>query len=334
MSDCISPTAKPILLDLFCRAGGCTKGYQDAGFYVVGVDIEPQPNYCGDEFYQADALEFMTKLIKRLWIPPQNLFSYTDGYQLKDFAAIHASPPCQAFSALRNLRNQKEHVNLIPQTRALLKAAGKPYIIENVPGAPLKACLTLCGSMFGLQTDCGAELRRHRLFETNWFSGDVPKCNHGHSRPIVICVAGDHPRDGSEFTLRAAPQRAKGKQPSNVISITGHSAEIKSTISVHGDHARRGEASAKRKRLLTITGHSAQTNVRERVVTVTGSTPQQDEEHNRVRECFSMEQARKAMGISWMAMKDLSQAIPPAYTQFIGRRLMEQLSSTERVVLR
>jgi DNA (cytosine-5)-methyltransferase 1 len=33
---------KPKLLDLYCGAGGASKGYQRAGFYVVGVDINPQ----------------------------------------------------------------------------------------------------------------------------------------------------------------------------------------------------------------------------------------------------------------------------------------------------
>jgi len=70
---------KPRLLDTFCKAGGCTKGYQRAGFYVVGVDIELQPNYIGDEFYQADALEFIQ----------------AHGHE---FDVIHASPPCQAYS--------------------------------------------------------------------------------------------------------------------------------------------------------------------------------------------------------------------------------------------
>ena len=142
-------------LDLFCCAGGATKGLQRAGFHVTGIDIKPQPRYCGDAFIQADALK-----------PPVDL---------RRFDFIWASPPCQAFTALRNLqRNQhgpKEYPNLIPQTRAMLLAAGVPYSIENVEGAPLgdsSGCLiVLCGTMFGLQVpDGSAVLRRHRLFET------------------------------------------------------------------------------------------------------------------------------------------------------------------------
>ena len=78
--------SRPRLLDLFCGAGGAAKGYQRAGFYVVGVDINPQPNYCGDEFHQADAMEILDILVAGgTW----------EGYTLADFAAIHASPPCQ-----------------------------------------------------------------------------------------------------------------------------------------------------------------------------------------------------------------------------------------------
>ena len=102
---------KPVLFDLFCCAGGATKGYQQAGFYVVGVDIEPQPDYCGDEFIQADALTV----------------------DLTRADAIHASPPCQGYST--QTADRSKHRRLIPEVRDLLEAAGVPFVIENVEGA-------------------------------------------------------------------------------------------------------------------------------------------------------------------------------------------------------
>lgn len=133
---------KPRLLDLFCGAGGATKGYQRAGFYVVGVDIKPQPHYCGDEFYQADAL----------------------GFPLEGYDAYHASPPCQYYSMMQNIhKNRDKHNNLIPPTRERLMGNGKPFVIENVYKSPLKGQLMLCGTMFGLP------LRAHRFFETNFY---------------------------------------------------------------------------------------------------------------------------------------------------------------------
>lgn len=130
----------PILLDAFCGAGGATKGYQRAGFRVVGVDIEPQPNYCGDDFVQGDAIAF----IKRYG---------------RMFAAVHASPPCQYYSNL-NAYNHCEYPDLIPDTREALKASGRPWVIENVPRAPLIDPVTLCGQEFGLL------LYRPRKFES------------------------------------------------------------------------------------------------------------------------------------------------------------------------
>ena len=112
---------RPRLLDLFCGAGGAARGYQLAGFHVTGIDINPQPRYAGDEFVQADALT----------------------YPLDGFDAIHASPPCQAYTSLRVMWNAIEHADLIPSTRANLIESGLPYVIENVPGAPLRNPLAL-----------------------------------------------------------------------------------------------------------------------------------------------------------------------------------------------
>jgi DNA (cytosine-5)-methyltransferase 1 len=170
-------TPKPRLADLFCGAGGCAKGYQRAGFYVVGVDINPQPNYCGDEFHQADALAF----------------------DLTGFDAVHASPPCQAFTTMRVMPNAKEHPDLVDPTRKRLQSTGLPWAMENVPGAPLDvhppsllsdvSGVTLCGSMFGLN-DGTYELRRHRLFESNVPIAQ-PSCRH---RLPVVGFYGDHAR--------------------------------------------------------------------------------------------------------------------------------------------
>ncbi|QCW22049.1 DNA methyltransferase [Gordonia phage Yakult] len=133
------------LLDLFCGVGGAARGYQQAGFYVVGIDIEPQPDYCGEEFIQTDALDFLR----------------TDGHE---FHAIHASPPCQASSAMTKGTNGQrgyDHPQLIPDTRDQLSVFDVPTVIENVQGADLRRDLVLCGEMFGLG------VIRHRLFEVS-----------------------------------------------------------------------------------------------------------------------------------------------------------------------
>jgi DNA (cytosine-5)-methyltransferase 1 len=170
------------LLDLFCGAGGCSAGYQRAGFYVVGVDINPQPNYCGDEFVQADAL------------------AYLHGCPRPGFDAIHASPPCQAHTSMKAMWNAREHPDLIADTRELLIRSGLPYVIENVPGAPLVDPVTICGTALGLGSG-EHELRRHRIFETNW-SLLAPPCAHG-GRPRTIGVYGDHARDRRRDMSRA-----------------------------------------------------------------------------------------------------------------------------------
>jgi DNA (cytosine-5)-methyltransferase 1 len=135
---------KPRLLVAFCGAGGDTAGWQRAGFHVTGVDLHSQPNYCGDVFVQADALSFLRT---------------TD---LSAFNAIVGGPPCQAYSDLQK-QNKREYPRLIEPFRAILRAWGGPYVIENVEGAPLVDPIMLCGTMFH-----GLRVIRHRLFESNF----------------------------------------------------------------------------------------------------------------------------------------------------------------------
>ena len=142
------------LLDLFCGAGGAAVGYNRAGFDdIVGVDIEPQPNY-PFRFIQADALTYRDALP---WV--------------RRFDLVHASPPCQRFSVATTVTDR--HPDLIEPTRAMLQAAGIPFVVENVAQAPLRRDLILCGSMFGL------DVQRHRAFELSGFPLVlVPSHNH------------------------------------------------------------------------------------------------------------------------------------------------------------
>jgi len=132
------------LLDTFCKAGGAGAGYAQAGFEVVGVDIEPQPHY-PYEFHQADALQFIAD----------------HGHE---FDAIHASPPCQDYTwaSIQHKKNGKKYPDLLAPTRDALIKTGLPYVIENVVGAPLLNPIVLNGLFFGLR------VRRTRLFEMNF----------------------------------------------------------------------------------------------------------------------------------------------------------------------
>ena len=144
------------LLDLFCGAGGAAMGYHRAGFEVVGVDIKPQPHY-PFEFHQADALT----------------------YPLEGFNAYHASPPCQAWCKYKNVHKDlaDKYPDVIACIRQILKQTSKPYVIENVPRAPLADYIVkLCGSSFYLP------IRRHRHFESN-IPVMTPPCNHSWQKP-------------------------------------------------------------------------------------------------------------------------------------------------------
>ncbi len=138
------PSSKKRILDLFCCAGGAGIGYKSAGFEVVGIDINPQPNY-PLTFIKADALKL-------------------DAGFIATFDAIHASPPCQSYSDLaKRNKNADAWPRLIEPVRAMLEKSGLPYVIENVEGAPLKNPIMLCGTMFK-----GLRVLRHRLFEANF----------------------------------------------------------------------------------------------------------------------------------------------------------------------
>ena len=160
---------RPRLLDLYCGAGGAGVGFDRAGFDVVGVDIAPQPDY-PFAFHQLDALFVLHCLLHN----GGSTFTHPDGraefLTLSDFAAVHASPPCQASCMLTKGTNKgREYLNLIPQTREALAALNLPTVIENVQGADIRRDLTLCGEMFGLG------VIRHRYFELSGFLAPQPK---------------------------------------------------------------------------------------------------------------------------------------------------------------
>lgn len=139
---------RPVALDLFCCQGGASQGLDAAGFQVVGIDIVEQPNY-PFPFIRADAITTLPRGFDFVW----------------------ASPPCQAHTLAQRIQGN-EHPDLIDPTRAMLRASGIPYVIENVVGAPLENPIMLCGAMFGLMT------YRHRLFECSFPVSVPPHPDH------------------------------------------------------------------------------------------------------------------------------------------------------------
>lgn len=264
-------------------------GYHRAGFDMTGVDIRPQPRY-PFRFIQADALEYLSS-------------------HGQEYDAIFASPPCQAYSVLKHLARHG-HPMLIEDLRGVLQATGKPYVIENVIGAPVRFPLLLCGSMFRLQTTCGAQLRRHRLFESNLLLMSPGPCQHGELTRAV---------NGHEFRNEASRWQERRKDTISVCGDTPHNPRI----------WRAAQRGMKPPTIMGVGATPRDPNaerLKYKTITVTGNTPQQNVVRNQIRETFSVAEARVAMGIPWMTMRELSQAIPPAYTAWIGSQLRQAIS--------
>jgi DNA (cytosine-5)-methyltransferase 1 len=159
---------KPRLADIGCGAGGAGAGYA-SWFDVTGIDIAPQPRY-PFPFIQADMLTV----------------------DLEGYDAIHLSAPCQrwSLSTLGQRRNGKEYPDLITPMRPRLEATGKPWVMENVPEAPLRADVQLCGCHFGLIMPGVGYLKRLRSFELSWHPAPI-RFRHRHEGPAIsICGHG------------------------------------------------------------------------------------------------------------------------------------------------
>lgn len=239
------------VLDLFCNAGGAGMGYRRAGFEVFGVDLHRHKNY-PFAFHRGDAIAVLEALLRGDKVS----FTRRDGtivfLTLADFDFIHASPPCQGYTALRHAPGTKGAPLMIDSVRTLLALTGLPWTIENVEEARWAMIdpITLCGSMFGLGAQ-GCQLRRHRLFESN-IGLTAPSCQHD-ARPV---------------------------------------------IGVYGGHARRRAASA-------------------------GGRGTRDEWEGGHRAAMS-----EAMGMDWATCAEMSEAIPPAYTEHLGRQLLALITAS------
>lgn len=211
----------PKLLDFFCCEGGASMGSSRAGFDVYGVDLFVDYTQKRYPFasHKGDAILALCRLLAGEALP----FTHKDGtvewLTLADFAVVTASPPCQAYSITKHSHNNI-HPDLVGPVRYLLRQTGLPYVMENVPGAPLDNPLTLCGAEFGLTaTDVDGtllHLKRHRLFESNVFLTGLGGCRCRELKRRGYAVGGAY-GGGSVDRAHAKNVRRGGYTPSKPI---------------------------------------------------------------------------------------------------------------------
>jgi DNA (cytosine-5)-methyltransferase 1 len=223
------------VVDLYCCQGGAAMGYHHAGAtHIVGHDLAAQPRF-PFVFVRGSALDLTVEYIRQ-------------------FDFVHASPPCQGLTEMNN--DKSRHLNLIPETRALLDAAGVPYVIENVRAARAHMInpVSLFGTMFDLHavdsTGRRFDLSRERLFEVGGWDLSAP-LDPGPRHPIANVI-------GGHFRVRGGDFRT-GKGTGRTVDLPGED-----------------------------------------------------------RRALAMQ----LMGMPWATMSGMSEAVPPAFTHYIGQQFL------------
>jgi hypothetical protein len=248
----LTDSHRPLLLDLYCCAGGAAMGYHRAGFDVIGVDIVARPNY-PFRFIKADALRFLRDMLSRSGL--------SISYGVTGRAvAVHASPPCQKDNPLTKGTNKANrshmHRSWTADTRVLLDQLGLPYVIEQPVGSgEIRRDLMLCMAVFDLASRKPPPwVIRHREFEVSGFEVGQPW--HAEHQGYV--------RGMRHGVLRDGPY-----------------------VAAYGSGG--GKA--------------------------------------------TVAEMQHALGIDWTDVREeLTEAIPPAYTEFIGRELFKQVTAGRPVL--
>lgn len=331
------PLTRPCAIDLYCGGGGAGRGLLDAGFAtVVGVDREVHRT----SYEHAPGMRFLQLDVKEL--TPDDL---------KVFDFVWASPPCQAYTGIipKSQREKHEarwkaagrHIDMIPWTREVLRASGRPYIIENVQGAPLENPVRLCGTMEGMNLG----VFRHRLFESNLTLHGPGPCRHANcsTGALTHCVRlpktekytrvdvdADRLPEGVERVEVAYPCR-NGERP---------------------DYIYRATNDEMRKLFRETYGRNYARSVRDLCRAIGALVPMSSAEKDAEKERHASERKgalapgqkqmfpvygaatksrgtteewREALGCTWMTRDELCQAIPPAYSKYLGTQVLKQI---------